>query len=863
MSDAEALDWLDRLLAADEPERQAQLETLSRTRPELHARLCRMLASALAPDRTRALANPVLEGVARLNDDAMRVLQPGDVLAGYRLIREIGRGGMSVVWLAERADGVVKRNVALKMPMFMLQGAGDAERFAREREALAALSHPHVARLYDAGVLPSGQPFIVLEHIEGAPLTDYCDAQRLDLRARLRLFLQVLAAVEHAHQHLVVHRDLKPSNILVDGDGQVKLLDFGIAKLLGGQDSAAVATQVGNAMTPLYAAPEQLRDAPISTLTDVYALGLVLHEVMTGVLPYRCAGTRATLVEVLENLRHGALPRASHATLELAAAHARGRPSVAKLRGELAGDLDTVISKALRIAPDQRYGSAAHLAEDIRRYLDSQPIAARAPSFWYTTRLALSRHRTAASIAAVGFTLVAGASVVAWQQHRESRAHAERTAAVRDFMFELVSDVEKPEGQDSEVTSRQMIDGAVERARRDFGAQPQLQGELLGELGRMYLRIDEVDVAIPTLGEAIALLEKASPPGDAALNRARAYLAAAWLQTDDDWQRTAALAAQARAACDSADIECAKVRVYSSSTLSQVASIAGDDERALAESRRTIADAELAFGAEPENLAMQLLHLAMVARNAGHLDEASDALKRALSVSKEVRLRAANRRDLERTMAVVDYDLGHYAAARERLAALQSTASDRLERARLARLLANVELELGDAGSALVNADSAIAILGDGNSGEELAYALQARARALALAGRPDDALRTIEEVGRRLQAVGSGPDSFEVLRARRYHAEFLAQSGRDAQALVEARGLAERHAAGGTSAIEAGLTFDLLGELEGRAGHVEAARAAHDDARAQLLTQLPPGHPFLIRNAALLGANTRTREEP
>src|SRR6185295_4895449 len=243
VSDSEALEWLDRLLAADEPERQAQLETLANSHPEMHARLQRLLASALAPDKTRMLAGPVLEGVARLSEDAMRALQPGDVLAGYRLIREIGRGGMSVVWLAERADGVVKRNVALKMPMFMLQGAGDAERFARERDALAALSHPHVARLYDAGVLPSGQPFIVLEHVEGAPLTVHCDAQRLDLRARLRLFLQVLAAVEHAHKHLVVHRDLKPSNILVDGDGQVKLLDFGIAKLLGASEGAAPLTE--------------------------------------------------------------------------------------------------------------------------------------------------------------------------------------------------------------------------------------------------------------------------------------------------------------------------------------------------------------------------------------------------------------------------------------------------------------------------------------------------------------------------------------------------------------------------------------------------------------------------------------------
>ena len=172
MSDAAALDWLDRLLAADEPERRATLEALAGTDPELHARLQRLLAHALAPEDSKFIAAPVLAGVNQLSLDATRAMQPGDVLAGYRLIRELGRGGMSVVWLAERADGVVKRHVALKMPMFMLQGAGDVERFARERDALAALSHPNVARLYDAGVLPSGQPFIVLEHIDGQPLTD-------------------------------------------------------------------------------------------------------------------------------------------------------------------------------------------------------------------------------------------------------------------------------------------------------------------------------------------------------------------------------------------------------------------------------------------------------------------------------------------------------------------------------------------------------------------------------------------------------------------------------------------------------------------------------------------------------------------
>ena len=853
MSDAEALAWLDRLLAADESERQASLEALATSHPELHARLRRLLASALAPDSSLALAAPVLDGVARLNGDATRALHPGDVLADYRLIREIGRGGMAVVWLAERADGVVKRSVALKMPMFMLQGAGDVERFARERDALAALSHPNVARLYDAGVLPSGQPFIVLEHIDGEPFTVYCDARRLSLRARLRLFLQVLAAVEHAHKHLVVHRDLKPSNILVDGDGQVKLLDFGIAKLLGEPDGAVPLTQAaGAAMTPLYAAPEQLHSAAISTLTDVYALGLLLHELLTGTLPYRAAGARATLVEVLETLRRGALPRASSAALEDAAALARARPSAAKLRSDLNGDLDTIISKALRIAPEQRYGSAAHLADDLKRYLDCKPIDARPPSFWYATRLALTRHRLAAGVAAVGVALVASASLVAWAQFRESRAHAERTAAVRDFMFDLVNDAEASEGHEGDVTGKQMLDGAVLRARRDFTPQPQLQGELLGELGRMYNRLDAAGSAIPVLEESIAVLERHAPTADPALNKARVALAEALLRSSDDMERVRALATSARDACATRDVECAKARAYAGRILSQLASFAGDDATALADMRRSVADYEFGFGGAHDEMAMALLSLALTARNAGHLIEAGEAMQRAVSIADGLRMRAADRLDLERTMAVIDFDLGHYVAARDRLLALQARPASGEERAVLSRLLANVYLELGDATHALASADAALAALPQGDESGESAYSMQARARALALAGQPQEALAQIDTVIRQLLDAGRAPDAFEMLRARRYRAGFLLQIGHNAEALQALRDIAGRHASGGTSPIEYGLTLEMLAQAEARAGNAEAARAAKSNARVQLAKQLPAGHPFLVQNVAL-----------
>lgn len=856
MTDVDALDWLDRLLSADEAERASSLSRLAQTDPQLHARLQRMLASALSPEQSQVLAGPVLAGLARIVEST-RALAPGDVLAGYRLIRELGRGGMSVVWLAERADGVVKRRVALKMPLFMLTGV-DAERFERERDALASLTHPHVARLYDAGVTEGGQPFIAIEYVDGDNLAVWCDARKLDLRARLGLFLQVLSAVEHAHKHLVVHRDLKPSNILVDAEGQVKLLDFGIAKLLGEADMAAALTQrAGGAMTPLYAAPEQIRGATISTLTDVYSLGVVLHELLTGALPYKAARASTTVVEILESLSRGELPRASQTAIDDAAAIARGLPSAARLRALLAGDLDTIVGKALRVLPEARYGSAAHFADDVRRFLRHQPIAARRPGVWYVTRLAMRRHRLAAAVAGVGAVLVVGASVLAWQQHRESEAHAARTAAVRDFMFDLVNDAEASEGQQGEVTGKQMLDGAVARARRDFGGQPQLQGELLSELGRMYMRLEASEAAVPVLEESIAVLEGHVAAGDPALNKSRVFLASALLQTSDDVARIEALATSARNDCASEEVDCRKARAYAGRVLSQIASFQGDNERARAEMRQSARDMEAGFGPVHEETAIGNMSLAIIERNTGHLNDAEVSMRKAMAASQGQRLRVADRIELERTMAVIDLDLGHFAAASDRLLKLLAERSAPEERALQLRILANAQVELGDAAGALRSSEQAIALLTAETSRDELAYARQARARSLSPIGRSDEAIAEIDEVLRMFAAGGSTRESFIVMRAMRLRAEFLLQARRDAEALRALRDLRILQSAGQSTPIEIGLTLDLVGEAERRAGNFDASRAAHDAARSSFASQLGEQHPFLVRNAALRSGAT------
>ncbi len=851
MSDAAALDWLDRLLSVDEPQRGVLLGELSAADPALRARVERLLASALSPDHSRVLARPVVDGMARMTLESASALATGQVLAGYRLIRELGRGGMAVVWLAERADGVVKRQVALKMPMFILQGEGDLARFTRERDALASLSHPNVARLYDAGVLPSGQPFIVLEHVDGVPLTLFCDERRLDVVARLRLYFQVLAAVDHAHKHLLVHRDLKPSNILVDAEGQVKLLDFGIAKLLAEGDAATapLTEQAGGAMTPLYAAPEQLRGNVISTLSDVYSLGVVLHELLSGALPYVAPkGGRASLFDVLEAQARGELPRASLAKVEESAAIARGT-TVPRLRAALAGDLDTIIGKALRLTPEQRYDSVAHLAEDLRRFLGRRPIAARRPGFFYTARLALARHRLAASIAGAGLVLVVGAAVVAWQQYLESVAHEKRTAAVRDFMFDLVNDAEAEEGHEGEVTGRQMVEGAVIRARRDFGAQPQLQGELLGELGRMYIRLGAADDAVPVLAQSVEVLEKQATPDDAALNKARAFLATALLDTSDDVARIRELANKARTSCANSTIDCAKARAYAAETLSQLAAMNGDFQTALAEMRHCALDMQRAFGPDHVETAIILMRVAILARNTGELVEAGAAMGHAMAIAGPLQLRAADRAEFERSMAVIDLDLGRYGAARDRLRALISQATVVDGRPIQRRLLATAYVELGDANAALE-------AIGGEVPEEEWPYTEQMRARALGLAGRNEEALAGIDAVIARFLADGSALDSFAVMRAQRYRAQILVQAGREAEALPLLRDLRERHGNGKGTPVEHGLLLDALGEAELRAGNGEKSHLAHEAARTELVKQLPAVHPYVIRNTALRAGN-------
>jgi serine/threonine protein kinase len=322
------------------------------------------------------------------------LLEPGAACGPYRLQRLLAEGGMGSVWLAERPDGLINRPVALKLPRLSWDNARLRERIARERDILAALTHPNIARLYDAGLMAEGRPYLALEYVDGQPIDEYCRSAGLDVRARVCLFLQVARAVAYAHAALVIHRDLKPANILVTADGEVHLLDFGIATLLEeGRASHSTLTELaGRPLTPEYASPEQIAGEPLAVATDVYSLGIVLFELLTGERPYRLRrGSRAELEDAIVDAD---VPRPSHRAVD---------PSVRKA---LRGDLDTIVTMALRKRPDARYASVEAFAADLVRFLDGRPVHARPHSAGYRMRKFVARHRL--GVGAMAATLVAG-----------------------------------------------------------------------------------------------------------------------------------------------------------------------------------------------------------------------------------------------------------------------------------------------------------------------------------------------------------------------------------------------------------------------------------------------------------------------
>ena len=418
--------------------------------------------------------------------------RPGNTVGPYRLVRELGSGGMGAVWLAERLDGLINRPVALKLPHGAWKRAGLAERMGREREILAALAHPNIARLYDAGVTPEGRPFLAIEYIEGRQIDEYCRARRVDLHARLRLFAQVANAVAYAHTKLIVHRDLKPANILVTADGQVRLLDFGIAKLLqDGQAKDAGLTELSGCMlTPDYASPEQIHGEPLTIASDVYSLGVILFELLCQRRPYT-------------------LERGSLRSLENAIVRAEPpRPSdVAEgsWRASLRGDLDTIVLKALKKTPEERYPTVHAFVDDIARYLTSRPVLAQPDRVWYRVHKFVTRNRLAVGAAGATVTaIVAGAGVAAWQA-RVALAQKARAEDVKEFIASVFREADPTQGKGKVLSAAELLRQAERRLHDRADADPGMQVELLAIIGESLFGLQENADSARVIEQALRL----------------------------------------------------------------------------------------------------------------------------------------------------------------------------------------------------------------------------------------------------------------------------------------------------------------------------------------------------------------------
>ncbi len=500
--------YLDQALAMTDDERTAWLSSLAERDPALAAQVRTLL------DEHRILAQEgFLEKSPAALPDAPGLA--GQTIGPYTLISQIGQGGMGSVWLAERSDGRFERRVAVKFLSVALSGRGGEQRFKREGSILGRLAHEHIAELVDAGVSPAGQPYLILEYVEGDHIDRYCDDRMLDVEARVRLFLDVLVAVAHAHANLIVHRDIKPSNVLVSKDGQVKLLDFGIAKLLEAEGQEGLATLLtvegGRAMTPEYAAPEQVTGAPVTTATDVYALGVLLYVLLTGQHPagsgpHSPADLVKAIVDTEPTRPSGVVIPARTNAKETTTNAARRATTPEKLNRLLHGDLDTIVAKALKKNPQERYVSVTALADDLRRYLRHEPISARPDTITYRAAKFVRRNRTAVALTALALAATIAGVAGTLLQARTARRQRDfafrqlsRAEAINDLNSLLLSDL-APSGKP--FTVDELLARAEHIVGRQHGGSDADRVELLISIGRQYTVQDEYEKARELLEEA-------------------------------------------------------------------------------------------------------------------------------------------------------------------------------------------------------------------------------------------------------------------------------------------------------------------------------------------------------------------------
>ncbi|HEX5042525.1 MAG TPA: serine/threonine-protein kinase [Candidatus Polarisedimenticolaceae bacterium] len=827
--------------------------------------LRREVESLLAADEEAEhfLARPALEATA----DSL----VGRTLGPYRVEGELGEGGQGAVYLAVRADDAYQQKVALKVLGHGADRADLIARFRAERQILASLDHPGIARLLDGGATEDGRPYLVMEYIEGIPLDRYCDEHRLGLDQRIDLFRQVCASVDYAHQNLVVHRDLKPSNILVGQDGVPRLLDFGIAKLLQGTTLPGVLepTRTGQRlMTPQYASPEQIEGHAITTASDVYSLGVLLYLLLTGRLPYRLQPSGGDSLEraVVEQVPERPSTAVDGPTLQ-ALSEARGlRPQ--QLRRKLRGDLETILLTALRKEPSRRYGSVGRLAEDLRRYREGQPVLARPDTIGYRVRRFVGRHPVGVMAASVCLAVVVGLAATMTVQavrlaHQRDEIRVERDKAleVRAFLEEVFSGSDPSETGGETVTAREILDKGASRVLGKLNGQPDTQAALALAIGKVYLSLGLADRAEPLLAQSLA--QRLQLHGERNLDVADSLMALSVLDQNNGDFATAEERQRRALAIQRELLEPGDVRIGDSLTdlsvtllsLARYADAEAAVKEALAIHRRS-PDAR-------EGVAYDLNNLGSVLRRSGRLPEAEAAYEEALKAARATFGPAHPQ--LTHTinnLAVVQIDRGELAAAepllREALAMTRKLYGD--AHPDVALQLRNLSSLLGARGDteawvsmARQSLEMRRRLLGPEH--EQVAMSLLNLGNALE-EKRDFHAAQRLYEDALRIQRKAFGDGHPRVALALSDLAEMYLTLGDPKRAEPPAReALAIRREALSPAHADLGRSLSILGAVRLAAGSPEEAEPLLRQGLDVLRAALPPGHWRVGEAESRLGA--------
>jgi serine/threonine protein kinase len=868
-----ALVLMDLALSLPAEQRETWLADTARQEPDLAPLLRKLLAAHARVETHEILATlPKVQRDLRAADSGAAGLRVGP----FELIEPLGRGGMGSVWRARYADGRLKRDVAVKLPASSDDTTVLAtlrERFARERDFLAQLQHPNIARLYDAGVSEQGQPYLAMEYVAGQPIDDYCDAQRLNVKARLRLFLQVLDAVGYAHQQLVLHRDLKPGNVLVDAQGQVRLLDFGVARLLPPEDGTApraddplrtggtdLTERAGAAFTLGYAAPEQISKGALSTATDVYALGVMLYRLLTGLSPYQPArDTRGALEDAVLL----ATPAQSSSRTFTADALLARQTNAAGLKRALANDLDVIIGKALKKSAAERYPSINALADDVRRHLAQLPIGARADSWWYRAHLFVLRHRVAVAASSLALVLLLTATGVAiWKAKvaetnaRLAEKEADRAKTAQKFFANLFGTADPEKNRNASAVDRKLLDNALVLAERDFASDPRTLGQVLTQLGELYFNLGVPAKVLEVQRKRVALFELTGQASVDELVEAKIMLAQALGRSEVDQDRQQSLPRFHEAH------RLAVAKSASDETLVKVLGLIADQLVTEAKPQEAAAYAELAVERAERSLSKTSGVLAfayqlqgMTANLMGRSDAARQALKKSIAIDATGFGRGpVLQLNTRSSLADVEYSAGQYAeSARQALAALEFARNnlgdlgDGLSMLRLRAVMATERTGDIEGAEALVSK----LLVSDLNSGDAFRAGRVAFVKGIVATSRGDlaAAAQLFASAKTGLQVNLNWTNSLTVQQAT---LQLLSKNSEAALALLQP--LAEKaRTSSGKKTVPVIRAIERSGVALARLGQLDAARVAFNTACQEWRNTLIAGHPDRMRCEAYL----------